>query len=137
MKVVYVAGKFRGPDSWSIENNIRAAETLALEVWRLGAAALCPHTNTRFFQGAAPDAVWLEGDLVMLERCDAVITVDNWKDSTGACAEVDRAYTRKIPVFHSLTDLNEWLLKYRWDAFNAEVVSDTNDAIRVMREQGF
>ena len=59
MKVVYVAGPFRGPNAWEIEENIRRAERLALEVWRLGCACLCPHTNTRFFQGAAPDAVWV------------------------------------------------------------------------------
>ena len=59
MKVVYIAGPFRGPNAWEIEQNIRRAESLALEVWRAGAAALCPYTNTRFFQGAAPDDVWL------------------------------------------------------------------------------
>ena len=32
MKVGYIAGPFRGPNSWEIENNIRRAETLALEV---------------------------------------------------------------------------------------------------------
>lgn len=109
MKVVYVAGKFRGPDAWAIETNIRAAETLSLEVWRLGAAALCPHTNTRFFQGAAPDSVWLDGDLEMLARCDALLTVDNWKDSQGARAEVEHAKTLNIPVFHSLGELDGWL----------------------------
>jgi nucleoside 2-deoxyribosyltransferase len=109
MKVVYVAGKFRGPSAWDIECNIRQAEALALEVWRMGAAALCPHTNTRFFQNAAPDDVWLQGDLVLLERCDAMITVDNWRDSSGACAEVEHAKANGIPVFHDLLSLNVFL----------------------------
>ena len=51
MKLVYIAGPFRGSSAWDIEENIRVAERAALEVWKMGAAALCPHTNTRFFQG--------------------------------------------------------------------------------------
>lgn len=109
MKLIYIAGKFRGPSSWDIECNIRAAETLALEVWRRGAAALCPHTNTRFFQNAAPDDLWLAGDLVMLERCDALVTVENWQSSQGAIAEVAHARARGIPVLHSLGELDRWL----------------------------
>ena len=109
MRVVYVAGKFRGPSHWAIAENIRAAERVALEVWRLGAAALCPHANTAHFQDAAPDHVWLEGDLALLDKCDALVTVENWTDSTGAKAEVAHAIAGGIPVFHSLGDLGAWL----------------------------
>lgn len=109
MKVVYIAGPFRGNSAWDIECNIRRAETLALEVWRLGAAALCPHTNTRFFQNAAPDEVWLKGDIEMLKRCDAIIMTDNWTQSSGAVAEHDFAEINSIPVFYSLVSLRGWL----------------------------
>ncbi len=109
MRLVYVAGPFRGSSAWEIECNIRRAETLALEVWRLGAAALCPHCNTRFFQNAAPDEVWLAGDLVMLERCDAVLLTDDWERSSGARAEVQHARNRCIPCFYNLTELKTWL----------------------------
>lgn len=109
MRVIYIAGKFRGSSSWDMEQNVRAAETLALEVWKLGAAALCPHANTRFFHGAAPDAVWLDGDIEMLNRCDALLTVDHWTHSAGATAEVSHAVSRGIPVFQSLGDLAAWL----------------------------
>lgn len=109
MKLIYVAGPFRGPNSWEIEQNIRRAESLALEVWRLGAAALCPHTNTRFFQGAADDKVWLEGDLEMLRRCDALILTPDWIKSSGARAEVAEANRLEIPVFHTLHELQFFL----------------------------
>ena len=71
-KLIYVAGPFRAPNSWEMEQNIRRAEALALEVWKLGLPAICPHANTRFYQGAAPDEVWLEGDIEIMRRCDAV-----------------------------------------------------------------
>lgn len=112
MKVVYVAGPFRGNSAWDIECNIRRAETLALEVWRLGAAALCPHTNTRFFQNAAPDEVWLKGDLELLKRCDAVVLTPDWIKSSGARAEVEFAEKLGIPVFHTLNHLEGWLKSF-------------------------
>lgn len=109
MKLIYVAGPFRGASSWEVENNIRRAETLALEVWRLGAAAICPHCNTRFFNGAAPDELWLSGTLEMLRRCDAIIVTSNWKQSAGARAEVAFAYNQGIPLFTDIEDLREWV----------------------------
>lgn len=109
MKVIYIAGPFRGASAWDIECNIRRAEALALEVWRLGHAALCPHTNTRFFQNAAPDEVWLKGDLALLERCDAVVLTADWKRSSGALAEVQFANDKNIPVFDDLRELQSWL----------------------------
>jgi Domain of unknown function (DUF4406) len=109
MKVVYVAGPFRGPDSWTIENNIRRAETLALEVWRIGAAAICPHTNTRFFQGAAPDNVWLDGDLAILAKADAILMTPDWERSSGARAELAFAHGQNIPAFYDIAELRNWL----------------------------
>ena len=112
MKVVYIAGPFRGPDAWCIEQNIRKAEAVALDVWRLGAACLCPHANTRFFQGAAPDTLWLDGNLEMLRRCDAVLMVDGWQDSSGAQRERAEALSNHIPAFTTVDDLRDWLAKH-------------------------
>jgi hypothetical protein len=115
MRVIYVAGPFRSlnadgtSNQWEQEANIRRAEELALEVWRLGAAAICPHANTRFFQGAAPDDLWLTGDLAILDRCDALIVTEDWQRSKGATEEVAHANRMNLPVFLSLDDLAVWL----------------------------
>lgn len=109
MKVVYIAGPFRAANAWLVEQNIRNAENLALEVWRIGAAVICPHTNTRFFDGAAPDDIWLKGDLEILKRCDAVLLTYNWRRSTGATAEKHYAELHGIPVFDNICDLGAWL----------------------------
>lgn len=114
--VVYIAGPFRHKDSWGMENNIRRAEEAALEVWRMGAAALCPHTNTRFYQGAAPDDVWLTGDLAMLAKCDAVLMLPTWAQSQGATAERRFAEQRGIPVFETLEQLAAWVGRSQADA---------------------
>ena len=110
MRVIYLAGPFRASNSWEIEGNVRRAETLALEVWRSGAACICPHTNTRFYQGAADDDVWLLGDLEILKRCDAVLMMPDWACSTGASHERRMAITYEIPVFETIETLRSWLL---------------------------
>ena len=108
MIVVYIAGPFRGKSHWDVEQNIRRAEGLALEAWRAGFAVICPHTNTRFFDGAADDKVWLEGDLEILVRCDVVLLTDDWERSSGARAEVAHAREWNVPVFMTLETLREW-----------------------------
>ena len=116
MKVIYIAGPFRGSNSWEIEQNIRRAETLNLEVWRAGAVAICPHTNTRFFQGAAPDSVWLEGYLEVVRRCDALIYLFNSEDSSGTQTEIKAAKEYLMPIFEALQgeklppEFNRWLI---------------------------
>lgn len=107
--VIYVAGPFRGPTAWDIERNVRAAEELAFEVFKLGAMPLIPHANTRFFHGQGPDAFWLDGTLELLRRCDGMILTDNWETSTGARGERADALARGMPVFRFLSELAHWM----------------------------
>lgn len=103
--IVYVAGPFRGPHHYAIHENICRAEAVALTVWQSGFTAISPHLNTAHFQDAAPDEVWLNGDLEILRRCDAVLVVPNWEHSKGTRAEIEFAEAIDIPVFYALADL--------------------------------
>jgi len=117
VKVVYIAGPFRATnpdgtqDAWALQNNIMRAMSLALEVWRTGAVALCPHGNTFCFQNAAntPDDVWLNGDLELLRRSDAVLFTPDWQRSSGARAERDFAAGLGLPLFYDVDALRAWL----------------------------
>lgn len=109
MKLVYIAGKFRGPTAWDIEQNIRRAEIVGMEVARLGAAPLIPHANTRFFHGTLTDEFWLAATMEMLNRCDAVQLVQGWPSSKGTIAEIEHAKARGIPVFVVDGGLESWL----------------------------
>ena len=99
MVIVFIAGPYRAKNNWSLTVNISRAAGVALAVWKMGAAVICPHLNCAPFQGAAPDSVWLKGDLAMLDRCDAVVALPNWTESVGARAEVARARAAGKPVF--------------------------------------
>lgn len=109
MKVVYIAGPFTGETAWDVECNVRRAEQAALEVARLGAMPLCPHTNSRFFHGQGPPEFWYEGTMELLRRCDAVIFLHNWATSKGCAAEREEAIQRAIPIFDDFFDLAVWL----------------------------
>lgn len=113
MLVVYIAGKFRADTPWKVEQNIRVAEEHALAVWKMGVVALCPHTNTRFFDKSLPDEAFLKGTLELLYRSDVVLAIPGWDDREGATAEVLKAQDRGMPVFFSLESLSQWLFSLR------------------------
>jgi nucleoside 2-deoxyribosyltransferase len=99
MKVIYIAGKYRGPTPWAVEQNIRAAEEVAARVIQAGMMPLCPHKNTAHMEGLADDQFFLAGTLELMRRCDAVLLVPNWRDSAGARAEAAEAERMGLPVF--------------------------------------
>ena len=88
MKVVYISGPYRADTEWEVKENIERAERAALYFWRKGCAVICPHKNTAFFGGAAPDSTWLRGDLELLKRSDAIVLLPGWERSEGAKIEL-------------------------------------------------
>lgn len=100
MKVVYIAGKYRSKSVYGIKENIDKAEKVAIKYWKLGYAVICPHKNTAFFDGAAPDSVWLMGDLEFIRRSDVVVMMTGWKNSVGATKEHDLAIKLRKEVIY-------------------------------------
>ena len=99
MKLAFISGAYRADTLDGVRENIEIARAVALEVWRMGYAVICPHSNTAFFDGALPDSVWLEGDLVMLRRCDTVFMLDSWSRSAGAQRELQEAIALGLEVY--------------------------------------
>jgi nucleoside 2-deoxyribosyltransferase len=111
VKVVYIAGKFRGKTAWHVAENVRAAEQVGFHVAAAGAMPVIPHANTAHFDGTLTAEFWLAGTMELLERCDAVIMVPGWLDSIGALAERKRADELGKPVFDAgdYQSLRDWL----------------------------
>lgn len=97
MKVIYIAGPFRGATPWDVAENVRNAERWALEVAKLGAMPLCPHANTAHFDGQCTGQFWLDGTLELLRRCDAAIFIPGWPPSAGSRGEFDECQRLGIP----------------------------------------
>ncbi len=96
MKVIYIAGKYRTKTEWQLVENIRLAEVAARRLWAEGWSVICPHKNTAHFGGLLGDEakdheLWIEGDLELLRRADAIYMLHNWQSSCGAKKELDLA----------------------------------------------
>lgn len=114
MKTIYIAGPFRAATAWAVENNIRAAERWGLEVARLGAAPVIPHTMYRFFHGTLSDDFWLEAASTLLLLCDGMLVIEHlfsstWRESKGTNAEVLKMLQLERPTFF-LDDFEEGAL---------------------------
>lgn len=112
MKVIYVAGPIRARGSfWKRELNIRDAEKVALELWRMGYAAICPHTMCRFYDDMNPKEAgyYLRGDLELIKRSDAVLLLDGWEDSSGSVDEHSFALKEGMLIFYGLEDFKGFL----------------------------
>ena len=103
--LVYLAGPFSQPDPLhNTHRAIEAAECLLSE-------GLCtpfvPHL-TALWHIVKPHPIdfWYEYDLVLLERCDAVLRLPG--ESIGADREVRHAIEIGLPVFHEVAVLHSW-----------------------------
>ena len=108
MKVIYIAGKYTAPNQKTKKKNIKNAEEAAKAVWKRGMAAICPHLNTKNWDNLLDTEEFLEGFFSIVKKCDAVLMLNGWKDSTGAEAEHWLATTYNVPVFYSVNELDSW-----------------------------
>jgi hypothetical protein len=107
MKVAYIAGPYRAATTAGIQWNILRARNYAEKYWKLGCMAYCPHLNSQNMDGLVPDEVFLRGGLEMLRRCDAIVMVPGWENSTGAKAELAEAVRLGLEVIMEVADANQ------------------------------
>lgn len=101
MKIVYVAGPFRGATAWNINVNVLDAERWGLDLARLGAMPLVPHLLGQHMHGQCNEEFWLEGVMELLRRSDGVLLITGWEASSGARAEKLEAERLGLAVFES------------------------------------
>lgn len=106
MKLVYLAGPYRAKHETVVWSNIMAAREVAETVLRLrpGWFPVTPHLNTMLMGGIVNDEVFLAGDLEILARCDAILMIPGWEQSSGARAEKAFAEVR-MPVFETIAEM--------------------------------
>lgn len=91
MRLIYIAGKFRGENAWEIACNVHAAEAAALRIAQLGGMPVVPHSLGQHMLGTLDETFWLAGTLLLLSRCDGILLLPSWTASKGASAESDYA----------------------------------------------
>ena len=100
MKVAYIAGPYRSGTVYGIVENIRRAEAVAIKYWQLGYAVICPHKNTALLDGLLPDRIWLDGAIEILKRCDVIVLMKGWINSSGSRAELEIATKLGLEVIY-------------------------------------
>jgi len=98
-KVIYVAGKYRARTIFGVIWNILKARKKAIELWKEGWVVICPHMNTALFDGHCEDNVWLDGDLEIVKRCDAIYMSNGFRDSKGAMEELYTAISAGLEIY--------------------------------------
>jgi hypothetical protein len=106
LRIIYTAGPYRG-DGWNaVFENIVRARTAARKLWLRGWAVICPHANTLFMDGPEIPAVsFIEGDLEIIARCDAILMLPGWERSEGSRMEYSRATELRMPVYLSVEEV--------------------------------
>lgn len=104
--VIYISGPYTGKTPEETIANVVEAEAMGVEVMKLGCVPLVPHTMTREWDrfGFSWEQ-FIEVDLELLSRCDAILMLPRWRDSKGAVIEHDSAKAEAIPIFYDLNDL--------------------------------
>jgi len=111
MKLVYIAGPYRGKTEYETRCNILSAEKWAIRVFFAGGYAVCPHSNTAWLGGLVPDEAFIDGGIELALRCDAMLLIPGWGSSDGAIREHDKARSKGILTFRfdEFDKLMEWI----------------------------
>ncbi len=114
--VIFIVGPYRAKTPNAERANIEAAAATAFETWMTGVGAvICPHINCRqAWDGPIPTERILEGDKLLLSKCDAVrVTDSDYGASLGSVDELVLAKQLGIPVLYSKNQIYDWLEDFR------------------------
>lgn len=104
MLVAFLSGAYTSKSLWQQKQNIQEAEKIAVELWQMGFAVICPHANTSFFDGAIAYETFLSGDLAILERCDIHVMMPHWVSSHGSQNEHAYSLREGKQIYYWQTD---------------------------------
>jgi hypothetical protein len=114
MITVYLAGPFRGKDSFEVNSNVQQATVAmyglidAARSAGVKVAVICPHSMTQNFDRTFDDEYWLAATMELMYRCDVLLMLPGWENSKGAKLERKAALAKQKLVFDSVADLTKW-----------------------------
>lgn len=118
--LLYIAGPYSANKLHTEQVHILRAEAVSIELIRQGFHVITPHKNTSGYEKYENDNInfdtWIEMDLNIIKRCDALYLMDGWIHSNGAIIEARYAWNNDIYVFmQSLYPTKELTLKTYYD----------------------
>jgi len=110
MKLLYIAGPYRGKNQFCVTANIERARSVAHDVINHLAPVwhpVTPHLNTQYMDDLASHEYFLTGTLELMRRCDAVLVQGEWESSEGTIAEIAEARRLGMPVYFELEEIDK------------------------------
>ena len=107
-ELVYLAGPYRGKGRFRVVRfcrriaNIIRAWRAAKRLWAAGYAVICPHANSAVMDAGIPSERFLAGDLLMLDNCDAMVVIGDWRNSEGTLGEIEHCVASEIPWYEGV-----------------------------------
>lgn len=145
--IIYVSGPYSAETEEGRLKNTQTAIDIGIELIRRGHTVLIPHLSHYTDMRAQELGIeisweqWLEQDLKLLERCDALYFIG---ESKGANLEREKALDRGLPVYCSLeevpkiekTDMGELLRDFWFNAIGVVLKIMDND-VKTQKEKDF
>lgn len=100
--IVYTAGPYSASAGvGSVNDNIARARAAAVQLWNAGYTVICPHMNTEHLElfTNLKNSEFVDRDLEIVERCDAVVMLPFWEQSRGAVRELEHAKSKGLQVW--------------------------------------
>lgn len=98
--MIYLSGPITPRHGRTIEQHVDAAREVFLRFVRAGVPMYCPHLEAAHPDvQAVPYEDWIRYDLAVIDRCDCLLRLPNWEESSGAVREVEYALQRRLPIF--------------------------------------
>lgn len=106
IKLMYISGKYTGQNKKEVAENISLASAAGKNIIDMypGYFPIIPHNNTAHFEDHVYQTdidydYWLNGYIELLERCDAIYMLRNWRESNGAMKEYKQAVKLNKEVY--------------------------------------
>jgi hypothetical protein len=105
-KLIYVSGKYTSEkgDLDETRKYIEVATKASIKLFKKGWNVFTPHKNNGEyeFRKDSKDLTydfWIDIDLDILKRCDAIFMLKNWRNSKGALIEINKAKEWGIKIY--------------------------------------
>jgi len=105
LKIVYIAGPYRGKTDDEVYENIQQARRYTKKYLQQGYAVFCPHLNTAFFSGVVHEDHFIQMGLEILSRCDILVLIPGWIASGGSQTERRFAFANNIEIIEDKENL--------------------------------
>lgn len=106
IQVAYLAGPITAENDFEEQLNLQAAWLAAAALYKAGYAVYSPHAQTYRMGGLISYDEFLAADFAVLRRCDLLVLLGNWRQSTGCRRELAAASRAELPVFEFIRETN-------------------------------